>query len=313
MKTINYNPISLWANLFLFFIAMSGGYMAKAQQNAHSSVKKPEAITGYAPVNGLKIYYEVYGKGQPIVLLHGAYMTVHKAFDEMIAALSESRQVILAEMQGHGRTADIDRPITYEFMADDVAALMEYLNIEKADIFGYSMGGGTALQVAIRHPEKVRKLVVASATYQSEGMYPELLKMISTITPEMFKDTPFKKEYDQLAPRPGDWPALVEKLKTLDETPQNWPAESIRSIQSPTMLILGDADVIRPEHTVEMFRLLGGGVMGDITGLPDARLAILPGTTHTGVMEQTDWLLSMIPPFLNVPVTDKVEVSVGEK
>ena len=147
---------------------------------------------GYAPVNGLEMYYEVHGTGQPLVVLHGAYMTIGM-MGEVVPRLAEARQVIAVELQGHGRTADVDRPLTYEQMADDVAALIGHLGIEQADLFGYSMGGAAALQVAVRHPEVVRKLVVASASYTSDGMHPELLEMIPTITPEAFAGSPIEE------------------------------------------------------------------------------------------------------------------------
>ncbi len=262
----------------------------------------------YAEVNGLKMYYEVHGSGEPLVLLHGAYMTIDD-MGEILPGLAESRQVIAVELQGHGRTADIDRPLTYEQMADDVAALLRHLGIEEADVFGYSMGGGVALQVAIRHPGVVRKLVVASASYASDGMHAELLEMIPTITPEVFAGSPFEEAYLRIAPNPEDFPTLVAKLKQLDMEPFAWPPEDVRGIAAPTLLIVGDSDAIRLEHAVEMFRLLGGGVMGDLAGLPKSQLAVLPGTTHfippgSGVLDRADWMLSIIPPFLDAPTPE---------
>lgn len=271
---------------------------------ASSMAQNENAKGNYAPVNGLKMYYEIHGTGQPLVLLHGAYSAIGTSFGKLWPTLAKSRQVIAVELQGHGRTADIDRPITYEQMADDVAALLQYLKIDHADIFGYSMGGGVALQVSIRHPEVVRKLVVASASYNSEGVYPELWAMIPTITPEMFEGSPFKTEYDSLASNPKNWPALVAKLKKLDETVFDWKAETIKAIKAPTLLIIGDSDIVRPEHAVGMFRLLGGGVAGDLAGLPNSQLAVLPGTTHVGVVERADLLLAMIPPFLDAPMPE---------
>lgn len=260
------------------------------------------AQTGYASVNGLKMYYEVHGTGgQPLVLLHGAYMAIDRAFGKLLPIFASSRQVIAVELQGHGRTADIDRPLRYEQMADDTAALMRAIGVTNADVFGYSMGGGVALQLAIRHPDLVRKLVVVSATYKSEGMYPEFLAMIETITPEVFAGSPVEAEYLKLAPNPSDFPALVRKLTQLHTEVQDWSADDIRSIKAPTLLIIGDSDIVRPEHTVEMFRLLGGGVVGDLAGLPNARLAVFPGATHIQVIEQTDLLLAIIPPFLDAP------------
>jgi pimeloyl-ACP methyl ester carboxylesterase len=262
----------------------------------------------YAEVNGLNIYYEIHGTGQPLVVLHGAYMTID-AMGEVVPALAETRQIIAVELQGHGRTADIDRPLSYEQMADDIAVLLRHLVIEKADVFGYSMGGGVALQVAIRHPEVVKKLVVASASYTSEGMHPELLEMIPTLTPEAFAGSPIEEAYLRTAPNPDDFPTLVAKLKRLDMEPFAWPPEDIRGIAAPTLLIVGDSDAIRLEHAVELFQLLGGGVMGDLAGLPKSQLAVLPRTTHfvppgSAVLDRADWLLSMIPPFLDAPMPE---------
>jgi pimeloyl-ACP methyl ester carboxylesterase len=262
----------------------------------------------YAEVNGLEMYYEIHGTGRPLVLLHGAYMTI-EAMGEVVPELARTRQVIAVELQGHGRTADIDRPLSYEQMADDTAALLRHLGIEQADIFGFSMGGGVALQVAIRHPEIVRKLVVASASYTSDGMHPELLEMIPTITPDVFAGSPIEEEYLRTAPNPDDFPTLVAKLKQLDMEPFAWPPEDIRGIAAPTLLIIGDSDAIRLEHAVEMFRLLGGGVMGDLVGLPKSQLAVLPGTTHfvppgSGVLDRADWPLSMTGEFLDAPLPE---------
>jgi pimeloyl-ACP methyl ester carboxylesterase len=267
----------------------------------------------YTQVNGLNIYYEIHGTGQPLVVLHGAYMTID-LMGEVVSALAETRQVIAVELQGHGRTADIDRPLSYEQMADDVAALLRHLVTEKADVFGYSTGGGVAFQVSIRHPEVVRKLVLASASYTSDGMHPELLEMIPTLTPEAFVGSPIEEAYLRSAPNPDEFPTLVAKMKQLDMEPFAWPPEDVRGIAAPTLLIVGDSDAIRLEHAVELFRLLGGGVMGDLAGLPKSQLAVLPGTTHfvppgSAVLGRADWLLSMIPPFLDAPMP---EVQRGE-
>ena len=262
----------------------------------------------YAEVNGLNMYYEIHGTGEPLVVLHGAYMTID-AMGELVASLAEARRVIAVELQGHGRTADIDRPISYEQMADDVAALLRHLGIGAADVFGYSMGGGVALQVAVRHPEVVRRLVVASASYTSDGAHPELLEMIPTLTPEAFAGSPIEEEYLRLAPNPEDFPTLVAKLKRLDMDHFAWPPEEIGGISSPTLIIVGDSDAILLEHAVEMFRLLGGGVMGDLAGLPKSQLAVLPGTTHfippgSGILDRAGWLLPMIGAFLEAPMAD---------
>ncbi|MBA3414726.1 MAG: alpha/beta hydrolase [Chloroflexia bacterium] len=249
------------------------------------------------------MYYEIHGSGEPLVLLHGAYCTA-SMLGGFVPTLAEHYQVIVPELQGHGHTADIDRPIRYEAMADDVAALLDHLGIAQADIFGYSMGGGVAFRLAIQHPGKVRKLVAASVSSTESAMYPEVLAGIQEITPEIFEGTPFYDEFVRVAPDPDTFPRLVGKLKDLDAQPYAWPDAEIRAIPAPTMIVMGDADVIRPGHAVELFELRGGGVPGDLTGLPNARLAILPGTTHIGVMERADWLLPMIEEFLAAPLAE---------
>jgi pimeloyl-ACP methyl ester carboxylesterase len=264
-----------------------------------------DAQTGYAPVNDLEMYYEIHGEGRPLILLHGAYMTID-LMGPIVPGLAETRQVIAVEQQGHGRTADADRPLSYEQMADDTAALVRHLEIDEADFFGYSMGGGIALQLAIRHPELVRRLVVASTTFSSDGMPTEALEMFPSISPELFAGSPIEAEYLRIAPNPGDFPKLVEKMKQLDETPFAWPEEDVRAIAAPTLIVLGDSDGVRLEHAVEFFRLRGGGVMADLAGMPQSQLAVLPGTAHfippgSGLLDRVDWLLAMIPPFLDAP------------
>jgi pimeloyl-ACP methyl ester carboxylesterase len=262
--------------------------------------------TGYAPIGDLSMYYEIHGSGAPLILLHGAYMTID-LMEPLLSGLARTRQVIAVEQQGHGRTADVDRPITYEQMADDTAGLMRHLQIDNADVLGFSMGGATALQLAIRHPALVRKLVLASAGFRSDSMHAEALAMFPSITPELFAGTPIEAAYLRTAPNPGDFPKLVEKVTQLDTTPFAWPEDDIRAIAAPTLIVLGDSDGIRLEHAVELFKLRGGGVMGDLAGLPDSQLAVLPGTAHfappgSGLLDRADWLLAMIPPFLDAPV-----------
>ncbi|HET6687162.1 MAG TPA: alpha/beta hydrolase [Jiangellaceae bacterium] len=250
---------------------------------------------GYAPVNGLEMYYEIHGAGEPLVVLPGAYMTV-ELLGGLVAALARSRRVIAVEFQGHGHTADIDRPFSYEQFADDAAALLGHVGVERADVYGYSLGGGVALQLGLRHPRRVRKLVVASASYSSDGMYPEVIEGIENITPELFDGTPWREAYDRTAPDPSAFTTLVEKLKQLDMTPFDW---SIDELAAPALILIGDADGTRLEHAVEMFRRLGGGVFGDLAPeLPVSQLAILPGTTHVGMLQRADWISSMVTTFL---------------
>jgi pimeloyl-ACP methyl ester carboxylesterase len=260
--------------------------------------------TGYAPVNGLEMYYEVHGDGPPLLLLHGAYMTAD-GMAPLVQGLASNRQVVVPEQQGHGRTVDVDRPITYEQMADDSAALLEHRGIEQADIVGYSMGAGIALQVAIRHPARVRRMVAASASFTYDGMHAAATEMFPTITPELFAGSPMEEEYLRVAPNPGDFGKLVEKLVQLDSTPFDW-TDDVREITASTLIVVGDSDVVRLEHAVELFGLLGGGVMGDLAGMPTSQLAVLPGTSHfmppgSGLLDRAEWLLPMILTFLDPP------------
>jgi pimeloyl-ACP methyl ester carboxylesterase len=258
----------------------------------------------YAEVNGLEMYYEIHGAGQPLVLLHGAFSAIGTSFGSVLPELAKTRQVIAFELQAHGRTADIDRPLSIEQMADDTAAALRQLGIERADIFGYSLGAGVGLHVAIRHPEVVRKLVLASVTYNKSGLHPGLMEGLANMKAEDMVGSPWHEEYTRIAPNPEDFPTLFAKKTQMDRETRDLPAEAIEAITAPTLLIIGDSDIVRPEHAVEMFRLLGGGVVGDVAGLPNSRLAMLPGTTHVTLVERADWLVSMIGEFLDAPMPE---------
>ena len=258
---------------------------------------KPDQ-SGYAEINGLKMYYEVYGKGEPIVLLHGAFMTIPLNWSGFIPLLAKNRKVIVAEMQGHGRTGDISRPITYEGMSDDVSGLLTHLKIAKADILGYSMGGGIAFQFAVRHPEQLRKLIILSGTYAHDGWWPEAEASFASVNAEMFKDSPIKKQYDSLSKDPAHFPAFVKKLMSADLQPYDWSKE-VKNIKAPVFMVIGDMDGVRYEHAIDLFKAKGGGKMGDLHGVPQSRLAILPGTTHMGMSQRAEWLVPMINEFLD--------------
>jgi pimeloyl-ACP methyl ester carboxylesterase len=250
-----------------------------------------------AEVNGMQMYYEVSGEGDPLIVLHGAYMNI-PSMGAIIPRLAESHKVYALEFQGHGRTTDIDRPITYPNLADDVAGFMDAVGVEKADVFGYSMGAAAGLQLAIRHPEKVTKLIAASVAYDAAGWQPAFTAFIPQMTVEMFVDMPFAEEYRELAADPDGFPALVEKLIALEKEPMAWEAE-VAAMTTPVLIITGDADVATLEHSVAMFRLLGGGGMGDMgEPLAASRLAVLPATSHTAVISQPDLLHAFIEPFL---------------
>lgn len=248
-------------------------------------------------VNGMRMYYEVSGQGEPLVLLHGAYMSI-PAMGEITGRLAESHRVYAVEMQGHGRTTDIDRPITYEALAGDVAAFMDAVGLPKADVVGYSMGAATGLRLAIDHPGKVDRLVVISGGYDVEGWQQAFRDMIPTMSVEMFDGMPMEAEYRKLAANPDGFRALAEKLIRLEKEPMAWGPE-VAKLTLPVLVVAGDADVSTVEHNVAMFRLLGGGGMGDMGApLPAARLAILPASSHTAVIGQTDILMAFIGPFL---------------
>src|SRR5437867_5967878 len=267
-------------------IMLSAATVAAAQATGHR-----------VQVNGMRMYYEVSGAGEPLIVLHGAYMNI-PTMGAIIPELAKTHRVYALELQGHGRTTDIDRPITYPNLADDVAAFMDAVGLQKADVFGYSMGAMTGLQLAIRHPEKVNKLVFGSGAYDAEGWQPEFKAFIPQMTVEMFARMPFAKEYPKLAANPAGFPELARKVIALEKEPMAW-GEDVKALKTPVLIIAGDADGAALEHSVAMFRLLAGGAMGDMgKPLPASRLAVLPATSHTAVITQTDLLYALIEPFL---------------
>lgn len=278
-------------------IILAASPLALAQTPTTAAVK-----TGYAPVNGLKLYYEIHGTGEPLILLHGGVVGI-TMFGPNLAALSQKRRVIAVELQGHdGHTADIDRPLTYEAMADDIAAVMKFLGIEQADVMGYSLGGGVALQTAIRHPESVPKLVVVSAAFKRDGWYPEVLAVMAQMGPvaaEQMKQSPLYKLYPNV-----NWAVLFTKLGDLLRKDYDW-SKQVAAIKAPTMIVFADADAVRPAHVIEFFGLLGGGQKDaglDGSGRPANQLAILPGLTHYNT-SSAPVLTTVVAPFLDAPVS----------
>jgi pimeloyl-ACP methyl ester carboxylesterase len=257
----------------------------------------------YAFVNGINLYYETFGVGKPLILLHGG-LGVIEMFAQIMPWLRAGRYVIGVDLQAHGRTADIDRPITYEAMADDIAALIVHLGFEQVDIMGYSLGAGTAMQVAIRHGALVRRLVYISSAYKRDGWYPEVLEGMSQLGPataEQMKPSPIYEIYTRLAPRPQDWPVLVGKVGDLLRQEYDW-SSSVVLLNMPILLIFGDSDSVTIPHILSLFELLGGGQVDgglDGSGVPTVRLAILPGTTHHNILSSTA-LEPIIRPFLDV-------------
>jgi pimeloyl-ACP methyl ester carboxylesterase len=255
--------------------------------------------SGHVDVGALELYHERHGEGPALVLLPGAFGTIESCFAGLLPALARDFEVVAVELQGHGRTRDIARPLRYEEMAGDIAALLEGLEIPRAHLVGYSMGGAVGLQLALDRPELVDRLVFAGgASFDPDGEYPELQAGFESFDPHQLDGSRWHQAYRRVAPDPDAWTSLVVKLNELDRAGHSWPRERIAQMQAPTLLINGDADIVRPEHVVEMFRLLGGGVPGGLVGLPQSQLALLPGTSHEGLLDRVDWLASMILAFL---------------
>lgn len=296
------------AHGLLAALALAAAACRPAPTGAQSAAATPEeptsvapvapAESGYADVNGLKMYYEVHGTGQPIVLVHGSFMNIPMNWAHVIPSLSKSRQVIVAEMQGHGRTRDVPRALSYEGMADDVSGLLQHLKIASADVLGYSMGAGVAYQVAIRHPDRVRRLVILSGTYAHDGWWPDAAASFRTITADMFKGSPIEQQYVELGNDPAHFAEFIQKVISIDLEPYDWSAEA-QVIAAPMFIVLGDVDGVRYEHALELFRARGGGKMGDMHGLPKSRLAIIPATTHVGMLQRASWWVPMVNDFLD--------------
>jgi pimeloyl-ACP methyl ester carboxylesterase len=265
------------------------------------SAQAQKPTTGYAPVNGLKMYYEIHGSGsgEPLVLLHGSFMAITNNWTGWIGELSKTRQVIAVEMQGHGRTADIDRDFSYENLADDVAAMLDHLKIKQADLLGYSMGGGVAMQVAIRHPEKVRKVVSISAVLRKNGLVQEALDAFPQLTADAFKGSPIEAEYKKLSPTPSEFPSFVKRVLAPELKPYDFGADKLKATKAPFLFIHGDADGVRLDHIAEMFRLKDGEIMGDLRPRSESRLAVLPNTTHVTLMEKGSAIIPMVNDFLD--------------
>ena len=261
---------------------------------------------GYAPVNGVNMYYEVHGAGAPLILIHGGF-GVTEMFAPLLPALAAQRQVIAVELQGFGHTADIDRPFRYEHFADDIAALIEHLGHAQADVLGYSLGGGVALQTAIRHPDVLRRVVVVSAPFRRDGWYADVLAGMAALDADALRNTPLYEVYAAVAPAPASFPHLVNKTRQLLSTPYDW-GNDLAALAVPALLVMADADSFPPSHAAAMFALLGGGQRDagwDGTDRPASQLAILPGATHYDILSHTDLLLPILAAFLASPMQDR--------
>jgi pimeloyl-ACP methyl ester carboxylesterase len=261
--------------------------------------------TGYAPVNGLQMYYEIHGAGGiPLLLLHGGLFNIDLQFGQLLPGLAATRQVIAADFQGHGRTGDIDRPLTSADLASDVVGLLRHLGIAQADVFGFSVGGAVALHLAIKHPALVRKLVVSSVSFHPDGDRPENSEAVEALTVDAIAGTPMEQDYQAKSPNPDKLQDLLDKLGQFDAGFTGWADADIQGIAAPTLLTVGDCDAVWLEHMVRFLRLRGGDVNGDLVGVPASQLAVFPGTTHFFGLAKTELVLGAVLPFLDAPLPE---------
>ncbi len=277
--------------VLVIFVLFFTAFQSNGQQS------KP-TDSGYATVNGSKVYYEVYGNGSPIVLLHGAFMTIEGNWGQLIPELSKTRKVIAIELQGHGHTPFSDRKLSHVTLASDVAGVMDYLKIDSTDVAGYSMGGSVAYQFAIQSPKRLRKLVIISSTYKSSGWVPEINNTFKNMKPELFANSPMKAAYDAVAPDKTKWTKFLEQMFAFAATPFDMGDSNIAKITSPVLIISGDNDGLDKIELMKTYKLLGGGVSADLEPMPKSQLAIVPSQSHVSLMMQTKTILGYMDDFL---------------
>ncbi|MCE4063519.1 alpha/beta hydrolase [Chryseobacterium gleum] len=263
-----------------------------------SAQKVKPSESGYAPVNGIKVYYEVYGNGKPLVLLHGAFMTIDMNWGELIPELSKTRKVIAVELQGHGHTPFSERKLSHAVLASDVTKIMDYLKIDKADVAGYSFGGEVAYQLAIQSPERLNNLVIISSTYKSSGWLPEVNKAFEGMKPDLFTNSPLHTAYNAVAPDKTKWTKFLEQMMASAGKPFDLEDDNISKIPVPVLIIAGDNDGLDKTELSKTYKLLGGGVSADMGAMPKSQLAIVPGQSHVTVMMQTATILNYLNNFL---------------
>jgi len=268
------------------------------QLNSYAQQPLTPASSGYAPVNGSKVYYEVHGAGDPIVLLHGAYMTINSNWSELIPVLSKTRKVIALEMDGHGHTPLSQRPFSYQTFAGDVASVLKYLKVDSADILGFSYGGTIAYQFAIQQPAMTKKLIIISSTYKSEGWLNIMYTMLAGIKPDAFDNTPIRSEYVKSAPDTSNWHKFIATMLKFSAEKFNLGDDKIKNIKAPVLLIMGDNDGTDKKVLAETYSLLGGNVFGDVVGIPKSQLAILPAKGHGTLMMDTQAIAANVGAFL---------------
>ena len=273
--------------VMLFFVAFQ----------SYGQTGKP-AESGYAPVNGIKIYYEVYGEGKPLVLVHGAFYTIEMNWGQLIPELSKTRKVIALEMQGHGHTPFSDRKLSITTLASDVKGVMDYLKIDSADVAGFSMGGSIAYQFAAQYPKRLSKLVIISSTYKSSGWLPVVNSSFKNFKPELFDNTPIKAAYNAVAPDKTKWTKFLQQMFAFAEEPFNVGDSNISKISAPVLIISGDNDGLDKIELMKTYQLLGGGVSADLSPMPKSHLAIVPSQGHVSLMMQTKTILDYLNDFL---------------
>jgi pimeloyl-ACP methyl ester carboxylesterase len=239
-----------------------------------------------------------------LLLLHGGLFDIDLQFGELIPSLAATRQVIATDFQGHGRTNDIDRPLSSADLASDVVGLLQHLDVPRADVFGFSVGGGVALGLAIRHPELVRKLIVSSVSFHPDGDRPENTEAVGEMTVDMIAGTPMEQSYKTKSPHPDRLQGLLDKLGAFDADVTGWSDDDIRGIAAPTLITVGDCDAVKLEHAVRFLQLRGGDVNGDFVGVPASQLAVFPGTTHFFGLARTDLVRDVVLTFLDAPMPD---------
>jgi len=277
---------------------------AVTEQSSKASYASPPPATGYAPVNGLQMYYEIHGSGgTPLLLLHGGLFNIDLQFGGVLPGLAATRQVIAADFQGHGRTGDIDRPLTSADLASDVVGLLQHLGVSQVDVFGFSVGGGAALHLAIKHPELLRRLIVSSVSFHPDGDRSENAEAVGELTVDMIAGTPMEQDYMAKSPNPDKLQDLLDKLGTYDKDFTGWSDTEIEGIAAPTLITVGDCDMVTLEHAVRFLRLRGGDVNGDFVGVPASQLAVFPGTTHFSGLSRTALVLDVVTAFLDAPET----------
>jgi pimeloyl-ACP methyl ester carboxylesterase len=277
--------------LMLLIAIMFATFPSNGQQAKSSG-------SGYVPVNGIKVYYEVYGEGRPIVLLHGAFMTSEMNWGQLIPELSKTRKVITIELQGHGHTQYSDRKLSHATLANDVEGVMDYLKIDSADVAGFSFGGAVAYQFAIQSPKRLRKLVIISSTYKSNGWLPEINNAFKAMKPELFANSPMKAAYDAVAPDKTKWTKFLEQMIALAGSPFNFGDSNIAKIAAPVLIISGDNDGLDKIELIKTYQLLGGAICADFGAMPKSQLAIVPSQGHVSLMMQTTTILTYLNGFL---------------